>query len=258
MENATGRLAGKVAIVTGGASGIGEATARRFAAEGARVVVADRDGERAAAVADEVGAVAQACDVTSGTELRALADAAVEAYGGIDSIVNCAGRPSPVPLKALDEPEWELTFDVHVKSVALLTQAAAPHMAARGGGSIVTIGSAAALAIMAGQPAYCAAKGAVITLTKALAVELAEDLIRVNCICPGIVRTPMLMTYFGERFPDEAERLGILEELERPTTLGRMAEPAELAAAALFLASDDASYVNGAVLSVDGGLVAVK
>jgi 3-oxoacyl-[acyl-carrier protein] reductase len=263
MSNAEGRIAGKVAIVTGGASGIGEATARRFGAEGARVVVADRDagraGEVAAAIADRGGqAIAQTCDVRDIAQLRALVDATVAAYGGIDAVVHCAGRPSPVPLTELDEDEWDVTFDVHVKSVLFLTKAAARHMTARGGGAVVTIGSAAALAIMAGQPAYCAAKGAVITLTKALAVELAGDLVRVNCICPGIVRTPMLMTYFGERFPDDAERRQILDDLERPTTLGRMAEPSELASAALFLVSADASYVNGAVVSVDGGLVAVK
>lgn len=257
------RLRDKVVVVTGGASGIGEAVCRLFADEGATVIAGDLNGNGVAAVASAITesggvCVAVECDVSSGAGVDRLVETASGQYGRLDAVIACAGRPSPVGLAEMTEEEWDTTFAVNVKSVALLSQRAAPLMSRSGQGAIVTIGSAAALVIMPGQPAYCASKGAVITLTKALAAELAEKRIRVNCICPGIVRTPMLLRYFEELYPDSEHRKTALAELERPEAIGRMAEPSEIATAALFLASQEASYVNGAVLSVDGGLTAIK
>jgi NAD(P)-dependent dehydrogenase (short-subunit alcohol dehydrogenase family) len=258
-----GVLEGKLAIVTGGASGIGEASCLRFAAEGAQVVVADLDAHRAEAVLERIRAeggdgVALACDVTSSQACADLVGEVEKGYGRLDVLFNNAGTPSPVSLADLTEEEWDRTFAANAKSIFLMTKAAVPLLAAGDGGSVVVTASDAGLVAVPGQPAYCASKGAAVMLTKALALELAPQKIRVNCICPGWVRTPMLMEYYTQRFPDTAERDRIIAETEGAQMIGRFGEPSEIAAAALFLASDDSSYVNGAVFSVDGGFIAHK
>jgi 3-oxoacyl-[acyl-carrier protein] reductase len=258
-----GKLDGKVAVVTGGASGIGEASALRFASEGAAVVVADLNQERAevvlARIHDSGGdGLAVGTDVTSAEACADLVVRTRERYGRLDVLFNNAGMPCAISLADLTEEEWDNTFAVNTKSIFLMTKEVVPVMAAGGGGAVVITASDAGLVAVPGQPAYCASKGAAVTLTKALALELAPKNIRVNCICPGWVRTPMLLEYYAQRFPDQAERERIIAETERTQLIGRFGEPSEIAAAALFLASDDASYVNGAIVSVDGGFIAHK
>jgi NAD(P)-dependent dehydrogenase (short-subunit alcohol dehydrogenase family) len=205
------RLTEKVAIVTGGASGMGRESAIAFAEAGARVSVADIEIEGARETASEIreagmSAEAMGCDVSSGNQVRQLVDQTMSVFGRLDVVVNFAGRPSPIGLEALTEAEWDETFAVNVRSVYLTAQAAAPAIRESGGGSIINIASAAALMAMGGQPAYCAAKGAIVSLTRALALELCDDGIRVNCICPGTVRTPMMESYYASAFPNEQER----------------------------------------------------
>ncbi|TML90832.1 MAG: glucose 1-dehydrogenase [Actinobacteria bacterium] len=238
------RLDGKSAIVTGGGSGIGRAVCARFAADGATVVVADVDGERATAVAAEIGGRAVQADVTVAADVaRMVADA-----GRVDVLVNNAGGGMSDDVLEIDEEEWEHDVALNLKSAFLCSKAVLPGMIERGGGVIVNIASVNGLAFFANEP-YSAAKAGVINLTRSMAVRYGHHGIRAVAIAPGTIRTPI----WQERVEKVPE---IFEKLLRWYPLGRVGEPEDVAAAAAFLASDDASWISGEVLRVDGGLLA--
>lgn len=242
-------LDGQVALITGGGTGIGAAIARRFAADGASVVLMGRRGEPIAAVAAETGGLAVRGDVTRPGDVRRAVAAAVERFGSLDIVVNNAG---------IESGDWNEMLDVHLTGSRLVAEAAIPWLAAREGGAIVNVASVAALVTAPGMAAYSTSKAAVLMLTRAQAVELGPRGIRVNAICPGWVRTPM-----SEREMDNlAHERGIsrAEAFQLATAylpLRRAAEPEEIAAACRFLASRDASFITGSVLVADGGATAV-
>lgn len=252
-----GRLAGRVALITGAASGIGRATARRFLAEGARVAAADMNGDGLEAeFAGHDGAVTVAGDVSDPADAARMAAAAVEAFGTIEILVNCAGIARYTNFLELPLEEWQLVQDVNSTGTFLMAQAVARHMVAerslrQHSRAIVNIASVEAHVVLAssGHPQvhYNASKGAVHMITRALAVELAPHGIRVNSICPGLTETPLAAYALAT-----PERRASIEKL---VPLGRVAQPGEIAAAALFLASDDASYITGEALVVDGGFM---
>jgi NAD(P)-dependent dehydrogenase (short-subunit alcohol dehydrogenase family) len=259
-----GRLDGKVAIITGGASGMGEATARLFAREGARLVLGDVQAAKLQQVAGELGSdcVAVRCDVTSGEDVQALVRTAVERFGRLDVMYNNAGggrraetgaRPlapgqGPRLLADVDEDDWDYVVDLNLKGVFLGMKHALPAMLAGGGGSIISTASVSAFLGMRGQAAYGAAKGGVVQLTRVCAIEYADRGIRCNCICPGGTLTPLLY----ERTGIEAMR----EALTYTQPIPRAGLPEDIANAALWLASDESSFVTGQAIIVDGGWVA--
>lgn len=237
------RLEGRTAIVTGGGSGIGRAIARRFAAEGAAVVVADLVGERAEEVADEVGGRAVQADVTVAEDVARL----VEAAGPVGVLVNNAGGGMADDVLEISEEDWETDVRVNLTSTFLVSKAVLPGMIERGGGVIVNISSVNGMAFFANEP-YSAAKAGVISLTRSMAVRYGKDGIRVVAIAPGTIRTPL----WQERVDKEP---AIFERLVRWYPLRRVGEPEDVANAAAFLASDDAAWITGEVLRVDGGLL---
>jgi len=242
------RFADRVVIVTGAASGIGEATVRRFADEGARVVLGDIDAEHLASVVDDLtGSGARATgvrvDVADEAEVAALVAHAVDAHGRLDVLVNNAGASQLGHVTELTAEQWHRIMSVNVDSVFFAAKAALPHLVATGG-CIVNTCSISGLFADYGVVAYNTAKGAVANLTRNLAIDHAADGVRVNAVCPGGVVTPMSAA--AVRRADG--------EWERRVPLGRLAEPEEIAAAITFLASDDASYITGHNLVVDGGI----
>ncbi len=253
MEITGGRLKDKVAVVTGAASGIGRASAERFAAEGARVVVADLDAdaaEKAAAVIAENGGEAThvRCDVTRAEDARAMVEAAVERYGGLDILFNNAGFTNPPrPVEETAEEDFDRALAVNVKGVFLCSRAAVPAMR-DGGGAILVTSSIMGVRTRPGFTAYAASKAAAIHLARTLALELAEDGIRVNCLAPVATDTPMLATFIGDRNYEEGR-----EAFMASIPMGRLARAEDVASAAVYLASDEAAFVTGAVLPVDGG-----
>jgi NAD(P)-dependent dehydrogenase (short-subunit alcohol dehydrogenase family) len=250
-----GTLEGKRALITGAASGIGRATAMLFAREGAAVVLADRDAAQGEAVAREIQeqdgrALFVACDVTRADDCARAVEQAAKTFGGLDIVLNCAGIIVRRSVVDLDEADWDRVMNVNAKSVYLVSKFAVPIMQSQGrGGSIINISSGWGLVGGPNAAVYCASKGAVVLLTKAMAIDFGRYNIRVNCLCPGDTDTPMLR--------EEARQLGEAEvkfmagAASRP--LGRVGTPEEIARAALFLASDASSYVTGAALVVDGG-----
>jgi 2-hydroxycyclohexanecarboxyl-CoA dehydrogenase len=241
------RLEGKTALVTGGASGIGAATARRLAAEGASVVVADLDLEGAQAVASEIDGQAVKVDVT---QPRAVQDA-VEATGPYEIVVNNAGNDRFAFFVNSDEPLWDFVVDVNLKGVFAVTHAVLPAMHDRGGGCIVNVASEAGRVGSQGSAVYSAAKAGVIGFTKAIARESARYGVRCNAVAPGPIETPLLNSA-----PAQLGELGdrLKQGMIDATAMRRIGEPEEVAAAIAFLASDDASYVTGQTLNVSGGL----
>jgi meso-butanediol dehydrogenase / (S,S)-butanediol dehydrogenase / diacetyl reductase len=238
------RLDGKAAIVTGGGSGIGRAICARFAAEGASVVVADLAGERAEEVAAEIGGRAVQADVTVAADVaRMVAEA-----GRVDVLVNNAGGGTADDLLEIDEETWDANVALNLKSAFLCSKAVLPGMIDRGAGVIVSIASVNGMAFFANEP-YSAAKAGVINLTRSMAVRYGHHGIRAVAIAPGTIRTPI----WQERVEKVPE---IFERLVRWYPLARVGEPEDVAAAAAFLASDDASWITGEVLRVDGGLLA--
>ena len=245
------KLQDKVAIVTGAASGFGRAIAERFALEGARVILADINGagvrEVAAGFGDSV--IAVTCDVSRKADVEAMVRAATEAFGGLDIMVNNAGTTHRnQPLLEVGEAEFDRIYAVNVKSIYLTTIAAVPHMERRGAGIIINIASTAGVRPRPGLTWYNGSKGAVITLTKSMAVELAPKNIRVNAINPVIGETGLLTQFMGG--PDTPEnRAKFLAGIP----LGRMSRPPDIANAALFLAEPASSFITGVALDVDGG-----
>ena len=238
------RLQGKRAIVTGGGSGIGRATCRRFAAEGATVVVADLLGERAEEVAAEIAGTAVQADVTVAVDVARM----VEAAGRVDVLVNNAGGGFADDLLEISEEEWDTDVVVNLKSAFLCSKAVLPGMIERGSGVIVNITSVNGMAFFANEP-YSAAKAGLISLTRSMAVRYGRHGIRAVAIAPGTIRTPL----WQERVDKEP---AIFQRLIRWYPLARVGEPEDVANAAVFLASDDASWITGEVLRVDGGLLA--
>ena len=247
-----GRLDGKVALITGAGSGIGQETARRFAEEGALVAAADLRGDTAAETAETIGAAALGLelDVTSPASIDDGIQATAERYGGLDVVVNNAGVTIVGAAHELDDGDWDRELDTNLKSVYLVAKAAWPHLVARGGGVILSTASIAGLWAIPADAAYCASKAGVIMLTKCLALDGAKAGIRANCVCPGFTQTPMIEGYFADQpDPDEARRLAVGLH-----PLGRMGTPRDIADAFVYLASDEAAWVTGEALVVDGGL----
>lgn len=243
------RLGSKIAIVTGAGSGIGKSIAENFAAEGARVVVADIDFAAAEAAARAIGerAIAVRCDVGSMADVRACVAQAVAAFGTVDILVNNAGATHVnKPMLEIGEEEYDRIFAVNVKGVFLGCQAVVPVFRRQGSGVIINIGSTAGLRPRPGLSAYNATKGAVHSLTRSRAVELAPDRIRVCAIAPVATDTPLLPTFLG---PAAGQR----EKFIASVPLGRLAQPRDVAAVALFLASDEAQFITGNIVEVDGG-----
>lgn len=253
MKHAGGRLEGRVAVVTGSSRGIGRAIAMKFASEGAHVVVNSRKLQDAEATAKEINmaklggsAIAVAADVSSSKDVQRLVDAAVKKFGRLDIFVNNAGVISYSSFLDLKEQDWDALMAVDLKGVYLCMQAAAKQMIRQGkGGKIINISSIAGFIGFPSLAHYCAAKAGVIELTKEVAIELAPHKINVNSIGPGVTRTEM--TKQIESDPEQAKQTLM------HIPLGRFGEPEDIANAAAFLASDDASYITGEVLFVDGG-----
>lgn len=245
------RFAGKTAIVTGGASGIGEAFVRRFVSEGGAVMIAELDAERAAALVGELGdnSAYQNVDVADADAFAPLAEETIARFGRIDILFNNAGIGNYGLTPDLEIEQWRRCIEVNLDAVFFACKAIIPHMKAHGGGAIVNTASASGLAADYGFTAYNAAKAGVINYTRCLAIDHARDNIRANSICPGPVDTPLLTTGV------DAIR-GLRTQWEGVVPSGRFARPDEIAAVALFLASDDASGVSGAAVPVDGGLTA--
>jgi NAD(P)-dependent dehydrogenase (short-subunit alcohol dehydrogenase family) len=250
------KLNGQVAIVTGGSSGQGRATALLFAQEGAKVVIGDIDEHGAADTArlitrNEGGqALAVKTDVTKRSEVQALIDTALAQYGRLDILINNAGATLFKGIDDTSEEEWDRIINTNLKSIFLGCKAAIPAMRKTGGGSIVNIASVAGLMGMPEHFVYCAAKAGAIHLTKSLALDHGRENIRINCICPGGVRTPMLGEVINVNDPAQIDRIG------KQHALGRIAEPEEIARVSLFLCTSDASFMTGAAVTVDGGIAA--
>ena len=245
------RLKDKSALVTGGASGFGAEIARRYAREGAKVVILDLNGEGAQRIAAEAGngAVGIAGDVTRKADIEAAVRRAVDGFGRLDIVVNNAGWTfRNKPMLEVTEEEFDRVFAINVKSIYLMSNAVIPVMRRQGGGRIINIGSTAGVRPRPGLTWYNATKGAVNLLSKSMAVELAPDGIRVNCIAPVIGATALLESFMG--MPDTPEnRAKFLATIP----LGRMSEPADIANACVYLGSDEAEFLTGVVLPVDGG-----
>ncbi len=248
------RLANKVALITGGTSGIGRATAILFAQEGAKVALTGRDEIRGRAVTKEIEQAGHTAlfihsDVRFAGECQSAVEQTLQTFGQIDILFNNAGVFYPNTVVACSEEEWDLTVDISLKGAFLMSKYTLPSMIARGSGVIINNSSGWGLVGGDAAAAYCAAKGGLVLLTRAMAIDHSRQGIRINCICPGDVDTPML--------PDDAKRRGLSWEAylaiasDRP--MGRIGQPEEIAKVALFLASEDASFMSGAIVAVDGG-----
>lgn len=254
----TSVLEGKTALITGGGSGIGEACARLFAADGAQVAVMGRRPEPLQRVAAETGGLAAPGDASRAEDCERVVAATVAEFGRLDILVSCAGVEGEGSVTSMPPDEWRRVVDANLESAIQAARAAVPAMLQGGGGSIVNVSSLAALVAPGSMAAYITAKSAVLGLTRSLAVDYGRLGIRVNTLCPGWVWTPMSqdeMRMFAESkgmSPDEA-----VAHATRYLPLGRMAEPAEIARCVRFLSSDDASFVTGATLVADGGSSAV-
>ncbi len=246
-----GKLEGKTAIITGAASGFGEGMAELFVNEGARVAILDINLDKAIEVARRLGsnAVAHACDVTSSADIKRCADQVLDNWGAIDIVVNNAGwSHSNKPMEEVGENEFDMIYAVNVKAIYYMCQATLTAMRKNGGGTVLNIGSTAGIRPRPGLTWYNSSKGAVNLLSRSMAVELAPDNIRVNCIAPVLGVTGMMETFMG--VPDTPENR---QKFVETIPLGRPSMPRDIANAALYLVSDDADFVTGVVLEIDGG-----
>ena len=251
------RLAGKTALITGAGTGIGRAIALAMAREGAEVALAARRRELLDSVAREIGgaggaAVAMECDVTIRASVENAIAATVKRFGGLNVVVNNAGAALVADAEKTSDEDWRRILEVNLTGTFLVSRAALPEFRRAGGGAIVNIGSVLGLVARKDRAAYCAAKGGVTSLTKAMALDHAHEKIRVNCICPSIVETPLGTASLAST--------GNLEEARRVRAreipLGRLGRPEDVAELAVYLASDEASWVTGAAWPLDGGLTA--
>lgn len=248
------RLNNQVAVITGAGSGLGQAIARKMASEGAKIIVADLRLDAASATVEligQAGGTAKACkvDVTKAEDVRQMIESTIDEFGHIDILVNNAGAPmSFTPVEEVSEELWDLMMNVNAKGPFLGSKYAVPYMKKQGKGCIINIASIASKRARPGLNAYCASKGAVLLLTQALAIELAKSGIRVNAINPGPAETPMLPKFFASM--DEASGRKVFED---SVPLGRMCQPEDIANMALYLATEEASFITGAVYDVDGG-----
>ncbi|MDJ0629285.1 MAG: glucose 1-dehydrogenase [Rhodobacter sp.] len=242
------RLKDKTAIVTGGGSGFGAGIARKFAAEGARIMIADIDGDAASHVAAELNGFHLQTDVSDDTGVHALAEAAIAALGHVDILVNNAGITHlPMPMEEVPEDEFDRVLAVNAKSVYLTARHLVPHLKSRGSGAILNIASTAGLSPRPNLNWYNASKGWMITATKTMAVELAPFGIRVNALCPVAGETPLLKSFLGEDTPER--RAQFLATIP----MGRFSTPEDLGNAACYLCSDEAGLITGVAMEVDGG-----
>jgi NAD(P)-dependent dehydrogenase (short-subunit alcohol dehydrogenase family) len=251
------RLKNKVCLVTGGGSGIGRATCELFAREGARLVIADKNEEEAAATArrcDGPGGtpVVLRADVARSADSQAMITKAMDSFGRLDVLVNNAGYGIPGSVVETDEADWDALMAVNVTGVFLACKNAIPVMARQGGGVIVNVASVVAAVGITNRAAYCASKGAVAALTRAMALDHVGQKIRVNAIAPGTIRSP----YFDDILAKSPNAAEVLAGLENRQAMKRLGEPAEIAAGILYLASDEASFCTGTILTVDGGMTA--
>ena len=244
------RLSGKTAIVTGGASGFGAGIVRKFVAEGARVIIADINGDAAAALAKELGAIAHQVDVSNDSSVNDLAGTAIGRFGRLDILVNNAGvSHMPAPLDAISEADFDRVFAINMKSVFLTARHLVPHFKANKRGAILNVASTAAVSPRPRLSWYNASKGWMVTATKSMAIELAPLGVRVNAINPVAGETPLLKTFMGEDTPEmRAKFLATIP-------LGRFSTPEDMGNAACFLCSDEASMITGVAMEVDGGRV---
>jgi NAD(P)-dependent dehydrogenase (short-subunit alcohol dehydrogenase family) len=253
--NNGGRLDGKIAIITGAASGIGKATARRVAAEGARTVVADVNGSGANQVADAItaaGGEAIAVEVNLGDNdaVRAMVEAAVTAYGGLDILHNNAAATrlaatADLPVSAADPAVWDMTMQVNLRGALVAIQAAVPHMISRGGGSVINTASGSGLAGDLRNPAYGASKAALVSLTRYVAAEFGKQGVRCNAISPGFIL-----------IPEKPGRDAVASTMLRHALTPRLGSPDDIAALVVFLASDESAFITGQNICVDGGMLA--
>lgn len=250
------RLQGRSAIVTGGASGIGRAIAALFAEEGARVVVGDINEDALAVAAGDpsfagAGVVCTLADVRRMDDAKLLVETAVDRFGGLDVLVCNAGITSVMPIEKLEEDEWDRVLATNVRGMYTMVKAAVPAMKEKGG-SIITLGSEMGIVAVPESPAYNASKGAVIMFTKAIALDLIRYQIRVNALCPGITRTPLLQA----EVDNSVDPARTAREQAAWAPIARIADPREIASGALFLASDESSFAVGSCLVLDGGFTA--
>lgn len=255
-----GRLDGKVAIITGGGSGIGRATASLFAREGARVALADVDrgaGEQTVSAIVAAGGEAffSPCDVTNAAETRQLARAVVDRYHAVDILFNNAGIAGVGSVEETDEALWDRVMAVNVKGIFLTTKAVVPYMIERRRGVIINMASSIAFVGLARRVSYAASKGAVMAMTLSMAADYARHNIRVNAICPGTIHTPFVDRYLRESYADPEAGLA---EITRRQLLGRLGTAEDVAHAVLYVASDEAAFMTGAPLIIDGGLTGTK
>jgi NAD(P)-dependent dehydrogenase (short-subunit alcohol dehydrogenase family) len=245
------QLTGKTAIVTGGGSGIGKAIAAAYVREGAKVMICGRDRAKLERAAAEIGAgcLPWPADVANPKDIERLVQGAAAEFKRVDVLVNNAGVLLPGAAESLTEDQWEQTLNINVRAVWLLSRAVLPHMRAAGGGAIINIGSVLSFLGARNRVAYAASKGAVLAMTRAMALDHAAEKIRVNCICPGIVETELVAAFNM----DEAAR----KQRLAMHPVGRFGQPEDVAGLAVFLASDAATWITGAAYTVDGGYSAV-